>query len=159
MNIKISDGIEFDTDKLTSEVREQLRKALDDTIVGMWKPKNGERYWFLGVDDRPRSLIWEDDADDNNWFAIGNVFRTEDIAEKHLTYLKSLQVIRADAKGYEYRRGDQYYVGYYDCDKDVLDYDYYSAVMVEGVKFASTADIDESFAAHEKEWRIVLGVE
>jgi hypothetical protein len=155
--MKISfNGIEIDTDNLTDEVKKQLQDALAETDSGIWVPALGEKHWWYGGNADVQSSNFA--TSDYPGLYIGNAFKTEELARKHVAYLEAVQILRNDAKGYQYREGDQYYVGYYDRDKDELDYDFYTSVVVEGVKFASTAHINESFVSHEKEWRIVLGV-
>jgi hypothetical protein len=163
MKINFND-IEIDTDSFTKEIKDQLRTALAETDDGnSWIPYKGEEYWVIsdvGIDSYTWSIAFEQgDSTDRSLLEIGNIFKTEEAAEKHVTYLKALKVLREDTKGYEYRLGDMYYTGYYDSDRESLGCDCYTATVVEGVKFATETHINASFAVHKKEWLIVLGVE
>lgn len=155
--VKLSSGIELNPNELTSEDREAIVKALEETKSGVWKPENNGEYFYLDSNGGVHKSAFH--IDDEGGVLIGNVFLTKEAAEKHLTYLKALQVLRGDTKGYEYKSGDEYYQGWWNIDEEELGFDYWTVIVSEGIKFKTRADIRDSFKAHEKEWRIVLGVE
>lgn len=154
MNLKLSNQtIELDTQKLTEEDKKKLIEALEDD--GAWQLEIGELYWTIEM-GAPEEYRYRNDESDKQMIESGLAFQTKEAAEKHLTYLKALQVLKGDTKGYEWKSGDEYYVGWLDIDNNELDYDCYTAIVVEGVRFNNSQDIVESFKLHEKEWRIVL---
>lgn len=157
--VKLSSGIVLNPNELTSEDREAIVKALEETKSGVWRPKHGQGYYSIEWDGGARDYIWNNDIVDNNFLAIGNLFPTRESAEKHFTYLKALQVLRGDTKGYEWKPDDTYYTGIWENAQKKLLHDWYRSSVLGGIKFKTKEDIESSFKAHEKEWRIVLGVE
>jgi hypothetical protein len=153
MNLKLSNQtIELDTQKLTEEDKKKLIEALEDNT---W-PKQGDAYYYLDNNGDVRntrySYSWNVDP---QRVSIGNCFRTRQEVQKHQTYLKALQVLKGDTKGYEWKLGDEFYSPYYDGKNIRVDVGY-TAVSGEPVKFKTRKDAEESIKLHEKEWRIVL---
>ena len=71
--------------KLTVKINE-LQKKIDDLEKseqksGRWKPKDGEVYFFITNDGYVSYKSWDNDGTDNNRYAIGNCFPTEEAAE------------------------------------------------------------------------------
>lgn len=161
--VKLSSGIDLNPNELTSEDREAIVKALEETKSGVWKPDPGDAYWYIKELGYVSYEYWseneEGDTMDKALYSMGGFFRTKEAAEKHLTYLKALQVLRGDTKGYEYKPGDEYYQGWWNIDEEELGFDCWTVIVSEGIKFKTRTDIRDSFKAHEKEWRIVLGIE
>jgi len=62
---------------------------------GLWKPKDGENYKFIGIAGVVFSEPWAGgDGICKTRLEIGNVFPTEEAAEKHLEKLKAIQRIK-----------------------------------------------------------------
>lgn len=55
-----------------------------------WKPKKGERYWFIGYYGVIRSYVWNNDIADINFLDFGNYFETKEEAEKMAEKVKKL---------------------------------------------------------------------
>jgi len=155
MNLKLSNQtIELDTQKLTEEDKKKLIEALEDDT---W-PKQGDEYWHIegcGIIYRGEFGFYP--ISDTRRTSVGNIFRTEREAQKHLTYLKALQVLKGDTKGYEWKNGDLFYSIY--AHEDKLQSEGGVGTYGETVKFKTKEDAEQSIKLHEKEWRIVLGVE
>lgn len=69
------------------------RRMLEDyRSKSPWKPKDGETYWFIstGIKD----TTWAFDHIDEELYAIGNVFRTEDDAEREVRRRKTHQKLK-----------------------------------------------------------------
>lgn len=100
---------------------------------------------------------------DGEYYAIGNYFETGEEAEKYGKYLKALQVIKDDAKGFEPDWNDEHQIkhyGGYDYSSRDIEIDFNFKFKNQGtVYFEFQEDIEESFKKHRKEWLIVLGVE
>lgn len=157
MNVKLKNGVEINPNEITDSEWEELLKAREEKS-GVWKPKEGEQYYYVESSNGDiYSYTNGNDNVDNSIFSLGGAFPTKEAAQKHLAYLKALQVLRGDTKGYEWKDGD-YYAVYMSSDRKHLYYGTY-AIIREGIKFANSRDAQESISAHEKEWRIVLGVE
>lgn len=55
-----------------------------------WKPKKGERYWFIGYYGQIKSFIWNNDITDINSLDFGNCFRTDKEAMAKAERIKKL---------------------------------------------------------------------
>lgn len=55
-----------------------------------WKPKKGERYWFIGGHGQIRSYVWNNDFADIDFFNFGNYFKTKEEAEAMAKKIKKL---------------------------------------------------------------------
>lgn len=93
---------------------------------------------------------------------IGNIFKTQEEAEKYLKYLKAKEVIKQDTKGFKpnwNNENESKYYGYWD-SKDNKPYWYVLGVnKVSDIFFKSSEDIKESFAKHPEEWKTYLTYE
>lgn len=94
--------------------------------------------------------------------AIGNYFKTEEEAEKHLAYLKAKEVIRQDAKGFKPDWTDEEqmkFSGYWKKSTAKLDYTWERTFKSSTIYFKSIEDIEESLKEHSGEWIIYLTYE
>jgi len=155
MNLKLSNQtIEFDPKSLTEEDKKKLIEVLEDDT---W-PNKGDEYFYIDYMDNLEigNTYWLDCSMDNDLKNVGDCFRTKEEAEKHITYLKALQVLKGDTKGYEWKCGDEFYsVAYHPYRRDLI-IECGTASYGEPVKFRTEEDAEESIKLHEKEWRIVL---
>lgn len=142
-------------------------KEVDDPN-GRWEPKEGDWYYYVNYYDPGTSVDyvrWADDEYDRAALSIGNVYKTENEAEKAAEWLKARKVLFDDAKGFKPNWKDAqepkwsvvwYWVGIH--KGLVIDYDN-SETYGPGPFFATVEDAEASIKAHEKEWKIYLGVE
>lgn len=80
---------------LADRIEAAIREAKEGKAPsGVWKPKNGKRYFYVGGNGYVWEDPWEDCDDDNGRYAIGNVFYTEEEAERHVQRLKVKQRLR-----------------------------------------------------------------
>lgn len=156
MNIKLNSGMELNPAELTPEDKEKLLDTLKDD--GAW-PKYSDSYYYIGDESSVIVRYWMSDYVDGYRKSIGNMFKTEEAAQKHLTYLKALQVLKGDTNGYEWKLGDNYASVCWNTTTDNLDLMEFSLDVWEGLKFKTDKDAAVSMEAHPKEWRIVLGVD
>lgn len=126
-----------------------------------WRPKMGQKYYFLDgggfvYDDR-----WDDDSVDRGRFEIGNCFKTEEEAERVVEYLKALAVVRGDATSKFIKGIDNWSVHYYaphNC-LDVSDNSYCIRNGIFGLPyFATREDAQRSIERHKNEWLTIFGV-
>lgn len=93
--------------------------------------------------------------------AIGNYFETKEEAKKHLEWLKARAILLEDTKGFKPDYNDDFHKKYFV---------YYSQIVQrlgvgfttehrDGIFFKTSNDAENSIKAHEKEWKIYLGVE
>ena len=128
-----------------------------------WKPEIGEYYYFVDMFGCIDSSSWENNAVDNFRYSQRNVFKTEEAAEKHLEYLKSLAILRDDAGDWEpdwkNTRKEKYYV-YFDCYVDKLFVSSTKAYRsINELHFETEKAAQKSIDDHKEHWLRVLGVE
>lgn len=93
---------------------------------------------------------------------IGNIFKTRDEAEKYLEYLKAKEVIKQDTKGFKpdwTNYDEKKYLGFWDIEKDSLDWLPRNIFIEATIYFKSREDIEESFEKHPNEWKTYLTYE
>ena len=58
--------------------------------MARWKPEQGERYFFVGDNGFVNFTYWDSEEVDHDYYNFGNVFQTEEEAEKALEMVKAL---------------------------------------------------------------------
>ena len=136
----------------------------DELETGFWTIMHGENgfyYWHISSDE------FEEEYEEKLKYnmEIGWAFKTKEEAEKHLEWLKARAVLIEDTKGFEPDWNDfsqiKHHVQY--------DYKYCEFGVWFGrfdrfdkyckIYFATKEDAENSLKAHEKEWKIYLGIE
>jgi len=77
-------NIEQKIDKLEQELNE-LKKQARNCMPKYWKPKDGERAWFIMGKEVSSDTNWNKKSD-KEIILIGNCFKTEEEAKKSLNY-------------------------------------------------------------------------
>lgn len=92
---------------------------------------------------------------------IGNIFKTQEEAEKYLEYLKAKAIIKQDAKGFKpnWKNCENKYYGYWNSGKDSLGYLVSYITKYSDICFKTEEDIKESFKKHPEEWKTYLTYE
>lgn len=85
--------------KLLTELkaeRDKLNKEIErlEQHKGTWRPKEGERYYYVDSFASVSESLWTYDSWDKARLAIGNVYRTRELAQAHVDYLKALTTIK-----------------------------------------------------------------
>lgn len=129
-----------------------------------WRANRGEKYYAIWCDGTPMAFTaGKDRTFDDTLYSIGNHFKTEEELIKCINYLKALQIIKDDAKGFKpdwKNDNEEKYYGYYSWWDRRFCWGSRMYNQTQGtVYFKTKKDIRESFEKHEKEWLIVLGVE
>lgn len=134
-----------------------------------WEPRVGEVVWTIAGFSKAMvfNKWWANDDNDMAALAIGNVFRTEEEAEKALGWLKARKVLFDDTKGFKpnwENATDPKWVVYYEvwsgeARNGQLCTEWGTGLVYPGPHFATAEDARASIKAHEKEWKIYLGVE
>lgn len=140
--------------------------------------------WFEEIPEKPRT-VWDLEEGDEWYFInystdscyisstnnlscikafreIGNVFLTREAAEKELARRKAKTILERDAKGFKpdwTANNQNKHIVFY-CHKHChLCTDFWSTYNAGDMYFATREDAEASIKAHEKEWKIYLGVE
>ena len=128
-----------------------------------WRANRGEKYYAIWCDGTPMAFTaGKDRTFDDTLYSIGGHFKTEEELIKCINYLKALQIIKDDAKGFkpDWKNFDQAkFEAFYNHREKTLDCSEADDCQTAGtICFETKKDIRESFEKHEKEWLIVLGV-
>jgi hypothetical protein len=94
--------------------------------------------------------------------SVGNCFETREEAEEYFKYLKAKTIIKQDTKGFKpdwTNYDEQKYLGFWDIEKDNLDWLPRNIFIEATIYFKSREDIEESFKKHPNEWRTYLTYE
>lgn len=70
-------------------------------------PREGDKYWLVDTDGDTVCVKWENDEQDDKLKAIGNVFKTEELARRFIDYLKAVETVRHD-EGFMKKESDCY---------------------------------------------------
>lgn len=128
-----------------------------------WEPKEGDEYWKIGSDGIFSYNVWRNHYYEHGSLAMGNIFRTKKDADKALAWLKARKVLYDDAKGFKPNWKDEEekkWAVYCDTRYGGLHTDWFQQIVSRpGPHFATREDAEASIKAHEKEWKIYLGVE
>ena len=94
--------------------------------------------------------------------SVGNCFETREEAEEYFKYLKAKTIIKQDTKGFKpdwTNYDEQKYLGFWDIEKDNLDWLPRNIFIEATIYFKSREEIEESFKKHPEEWRTYLTYE
>lgn len=80
------------------ELSEEIERLKAEKKNEVWKPKNGDKYWYLDNDAYSISTRCNDYSQHENRYAIGNVFRTQEEAEFRAEQLKVEAELRRFAR-------------------------------------------------------------
>ena len=126
---------------------------------GWWKPKYGKRYYYLGEYGRIKVGTWNDCLWDNHLYAMGNVFRTEEAADRYCAYLKAEATVRQDEGVLTPEQATKNGYIYYICVHNEFGLVVHGAnadyVSVNTVLFDTREHAQASRDKHPSEWKII----
>ena len=94
MEIKLNNqNVVIDTENLSAEDRKSLSEALSKK-KGLWKPKIGGFYYFIGGYSSWSKNRWDDDNTDKLRYKEGNVYETPELAQKELDKRIAIQAVK-----------------------------------------------------------------
>ena len=82
-----------------AEVKE-MAEAMKKRADGVFKPEYGEEYWFVSSLGDILDIDWVDSEIDEDRYAIGNCFPTEQEAEDAIRVLKLTQKAKESQRGF-----------------------------------------------------------
>ena len=136
---------------------------------GWWKPKRGDKYWYIGLDNFVHLGTWENSVADNGMLKLGLIFKTEEAGVYFRDYLEAVVTVKQDEgvltpeQINERIKNDDlaYYVGYMGnrgngevlcgCVVDFED----CWMPVGTILFDSEVHADRSLRNHPDEWKII----
>lgn len=160
INARTGTFIGFDT---LAELNEKFEDASEEKKYGGRVPKSGDAFWFIMCDGSINEGSWDGVEYDKERFESGVAFWTKDEAEKELARRKAYVILKEDTKGFVPNWNNssekKYLVGYdWDYNEIIADY-CWKTQRAGGLYFATKEDAKASIKAHEKEWKMWLGVE
>ena len=63
---------------------------------GWWKPKRGDKYWYIGLDNFVHLGTWENSVADNGMLKLGLIFKTEKAGVYRRDYLEAVVTVKQD---------------------------------------------------------------
>ena len=132
-------------------------------------PQKGNGFWSISSDGTSFANIWSNDCYDNGRMDIGNVFKTEEAADRFANYLKAIATVRQDEgvltpEQINERQGDSglvYHVGSMvkqngeeklcGCVMDL--YDVWAPLGT--ILFDTKEHAEASCKTHQDEWKII----
>lgn len=136
---------------------------------GWWKPQEDDGFWSISSDGTSFANIWGNDCYDNGRMDIGNVFKTEEAADRFANYLKAIATVRQDEgvltpeqiHRLEISNGQAYHValmGNQNGEKVLgsCAMDFYDIWAPAGVILFDTEEhADASRKKHLEEWKVI----
>lgn len=89
-------------DVQTFEDTEFVKWAIDNGFAeevkesGWWKPKRGDKYWYIGLDNFVHLGTWENSVADNGMLKLGLIFKTEEAGVYFRDYLEAVVTVKQD---------------------------------------------------------------
>lgn len=129
-----------------------------------WKPKVGQRYYYIDSTSTTDSAIWDGDSIDDRRFRIGNVFGTKDAAKEGADWLEAVRILREDTGDYIPKGGQGifWYVNYDVFTKkngiDSWNTSWPGSELSSPFGFASREAAEKSLEQHSAEWKTFLRV-
>lgn len=145
------------------ELLDEWFEKIEEKKYGGRVPKRGDRYWYVSSSAQIIGTTWYGSDCDEGAFECGSAFWTEEEAERELARRKAYVILKEDTKGFkpdwENRDEKKYYV-VYSYDLGIFSTGWNRQLdSGEKLYFATREDSDASIKAHEKEWKVWLGVE
>lgn len=147
---------------LVNEIKnfEEWFEEIKSTDSIYWKPKKGEKYFYINEYGDVKWKIWDDDYVNNSLMAMGIVYPTEEACRKAKERrLAEVRLRRTSDFKPDFESDGGGWAVYYDyrCETlDVCGFDYYDAGEV--VRYKTREDAEKSIEKNERDWKIYLGV-
>ena len=143
--------------EILTEWFEEIKEPTDSIH---WKPKIGEKYFYINEYGDVEHETWDDDDVDNRLMAMGLVYRTEEECEKARD--RELAKVRLQRTSdfepdFENRKGG--WIVFYDHEGETLsmfEIDCYDSG--EPVHYATREEAEKSIEENEQDWKIYFGI-
>lgn len=119
-------------------------------------------YFYITDDGKVDFVVEENHNLSERRMAIGNIFKTQEEAEKRIDYLNAETILKEDTKGYKpnWENEDEYkYSAYWNINRSEPDYDTTISERGARIFFRNQKQIEESFKKHPEEWKTYLTYE
>lgn len=119
--------------------------------------------YFCITDDGNVDFVVEENHNlSRRRMAIGNIFKTQEEAEKYIDYLKAETILKEDTKGFkpDWENEDEYkYSAFLNINHSEPDYETTISERGARIFFRNQKQIEESFKKHPEEWKTYLTYE
>lgn len=131
---RIMDKIEELENKI-KELSEEIERLKAEKEKEVWKPKCGDKYWLISHNGYVVQVRWMGDEAEDDIYAIGNVFRTQEEAEFRVEQLKVEAELRRFARPFEENKSNWTMI--YEADhKKIATYNY-TSFQIHNIHFPS----------------------
>ncbi|MGX7077454.1 hypothetical protein [Globicatella sanguinis] len=101
------------------ELSEEIERLKAEKEKEVWKPKCGDKYWTISHNGYVVQARWMGDEAEDDIYAIGNVFKTEEEAEFRVEQLKVEAELRRFSRPFK-NDSENYTLRYWQ-DEDILE--------------------------------------
>ena len=126
---------------------------------GWWKPKRGDKYWYIGLDNFVHLGTWENSVADNGMLKLGLIFKTEEAGVYFRDYLEAVVTVKQDegvlTPEQAAKNGYIYYIYIHDEFGLVVHGANTDYVSVNTVLFDTMQHAQDSLDKHLDEWKII----
>ena len=127
---------------------------------GWWKPKRGDKYWYIGLDNFVHLGTWENSVADNGMLKLGLIFKTEEAGVYFRDYLEAVVTVKQDegvltpekVRETLNQDGTVYTVG---TNATALSVKHFYNASAGAVYFDTVYHANTSIGNHLDEWRII----
>lgn len=148
--------------KLGTYSRALIENGFVEVVDDTEEPLRGEYYYFVSGSGTVSEYIWDGDDVDRNHKEFGNLYRTEEEAQRALAWLKAVKVLRRDSQKSMAHASPtvRFYVWLNFSELTI------SALLTRTGRrscqnpfpFANEDDTKASIEAHAEEWKTFFGV-
>ena len=104
------------------ELSEEIERLKAEKEKEVWKPKNGDKYWLISHNGYVVQVRWMGDEAEDDIYAIGNVFKTQEEAEFRAERLKVEAELRRFARPFIVNERNFMLKYNYDTNKILIDF-------------------------------------
>ena len=127
---------------------------------GWWKPKNGDKYYFIDDSGYIKCDTWDNSFWEVDRYKMGNAFKTEEAADRFASYLKAIATVRQDdgvlTPEQAAKNGYIYYICIHNEFGPVVYGSYFAdGISVNTVLFDTREHAQASRDKHPDEWKII----
>ena len=139
---------------------EWFEEMEEPTDSAHWKPKIGEKYFYINEYGDVEREVWNDDDVDNRLMAMGLVYRTEEECEeardRRLAEVRLQRTSNFEPDFEDCRGGWVVYYNYKDKELYAYDTDYDDSGEI--VRYATKEEAEKSIRENREDWMKHFGV-
>lgn len=163
LRILVTESKEVVTNFISNDIFEKFFEEIEESTDSIhWKPKDGEKYWFLDENgDTNFACFDRDDPSDRKLLEFGNAYRTAQECEKaRERKLAKVRLQRTSTFEPDFINENGGFTVYYDPYRERLYYArnaYFNSG--EPVRYETREDALKSIKENREDWLIYFGIE